>query len=332
MVQLTTPQPARHPSPTVKARKLAYLVFERPDLDKAERFLTDFGLHVALRSTQEVYLRAADASPFCYLVRRAERERFVGFGLEVAAREDLLALAKLPGRGLTAVADRSEKRAEQTAAAILREIALAGWPIGEVLGSEAELMERYDVSRAVLREAVRVLEHHQVAEMRRGPGGGLFVTQPGVGAIADAVALQVDRLGLTGEDLFEVRTAVERAVLDAVLARGDGPEVRDRLQAALDAEAGATPAELAVLGHDLHEVLATVSGNRVLELVVLVLLRLTRAHLPPADPTQADEGVSDHVRSVHRKLVEAVLAGDAELARARLDRHLQSMVPFAYLD
>ena len=62
MVQLTTPQPARHPSPTVKARKLAYLVFERPDLDKAERFLTDFGLHVALRSTQEVYLRAADAS------------------------------------------------------------------------------------------------------------------------------------------------------------------------------------------------------------------------------------------------------------------------------
>lgn len=99
MVQLMTPQPARHPSPTVKARRLAYLIFERPDLDKAERFLTDFGLQVAQRSLQEVYLRAADTSPFCYQVRRAERERFVGFGLEVASHEDLLALAKLPGAG-----------------------------------------------------------------------------------------------------------------------------------------------------------------------------------------------------------------------------------------
>jgi DNA-binding FadR family transcriptional regulator len=244
--------------------------------------------------------------------------------------------ARRPSRrhllGLTAVADRSMKRAEQTAATVLLEIARAGWPVGELLGSEAELMERYDVSRAVLREAVRVLEHHQVAEMRRGPGGGLFVTQPGVGAIADAVALQVDRLGLTGEDLFEVRTAVEMAVLDAVLDRDASEEVRARLQAALDAEADATPAQLSVLGHDLHDVLADLSGNRVLELVVLVLLRLTRAHLPTADPSQADAGFSEHVRKVHRQLVEAVLAGDAELARARLARHLRSMVPYAYRD
>jgi DNA-binding FadR family transcriptional regulator len=242
--------------------------------------------------------------------------------------------ARRPSRrhllGLTADADRSGKRAEQTAAALLLEIALAGWPIGGLLGSEAELMERYDVSRAVLREAVRVLEHHQVAEMRRGPGGGLVVTQPGVAAIADAVALQVDRLGLTAEDLFEVRPAVEMAVLDAVLERGPGDEVRERLQAALDAEAGATPAELSVVGHDLHHVLARLSGNRVLELVVLVLLRLSRAHLPATDPTGADEGVSEHVRRVHRQLVESVLAGDAAAARTRLARHLRSMVPFAY--
>ena len=62
-------------------------------------------------------------------------------------------------------------------------------------------MERYDVSRAVLREAVRVLEHHQVARMRRGPGGGLFVAEPGVEAVTEAVALQIDRLGIGPEHL-----------------------------------------------------------------------------------------------------------------------------------
>lgn len=97
MAQLSTPQPARHPQPTVRAQRLAYLVFERPDLDKAERFLSDFGLHVAQRSLQDLYLRGSDSAPFCYRVVRADKERFVGFGLEVASREDLLKLSRLPG-------------------------------------------------------------------------------------------------------------------------------------------------------------------------------------------------------------------------------------------
>ena len=43
-MKLTTPQPARHPNPTTKATALAYLMFDRPDLDQAEHFLTDCGL------------------------------------------------------------------------------------------------------------------------------------------------------------------------------------------------------------------------------------------------------------------------------------------------
>lgn len=94
---LSTPQPTRHPQPTAKACKLAWLLFERPDLDRAESFLTDFGLQVVSRSADELYLRAAGSEPFCYRVRRGEQERFAGFGLEVDTREELLALSRLPG-------------------------------------------------------------------------------------------------------------------------------------------------------------------------------------------------------------------------------------------
>ena len=68
------------------------------------------------------------------------------------------------------------KGAEQVARSIFRDIVARNLPEpGTLLGSEAELTAKYEVSRAVFREAVRILEHHQIATMRRGPGGGLFV-------------------------------------------------------------------------------------------------------------------------------------------------------------
>jgi catechol 2,3-dioxygenase-like lactoylglutathione lyase family enzyme len=97
MIQLVTAQPARHPAPTARAHALAYLTFARPDLAVAERFLTDFGLSTVTRTQETLLLRAADASPFCYVVRREAKPRFVGLALRVASREDLARLTRVPG-------------------------------------------------------------------------------------------------------------------------------------------------------------------------------------------------------------------------------------------
>ena len=75
---------------------------------------------------------------------------------------------------------RGRKLGEQLAERVEEEIIASGWPVGKVLGSEAELIERYGVSRAVFREAMRIVDHHGVAEMRRGPGGGLVVGSNGI--------------------------------------------------------------------------------------------------------------------------------------------------------
>lgn len=96
MTHLSTPQPQRHPSPTVKAQQLAYLLFELPDLARAERFLRDFGLVPLQRDADTLYLRATGSAPFCYRAVRAEQARFVGFGLCVASEADLRKLAQLP--------------------------------------------------------------------------------------------------------------------------------------------------------------------------------------------------------------------------------------------
>lgn len=239
-----------------------------------------------------------------------------------ALRPSRRRLGQLPG-----IADRSEKRAEQTAAAIFRQVAADGWPVGTLLGSEAELMERYDVSRAVLREAVRVLEYHQVARMRRGPGGGLFVVEPGIEAVTEAVALQVDRLGIRPQHLFEVRVAVEMTVLDLVMARLEtDEEVAAHLEDALQSERAASRTEFVLVGHDLHAVLAAAAGNRVTELLVQVLVRVSRFHMA-TPPERAGEPVpTEDVIRVHQRIVDAILARDLDLARHRMRRHLDALV------
>jgi hypothetical protein len=54
----------RSPAPLVKADKLLFVHFERPDLAKAEQYLTDFGLVVAARTQTELFMRGTGATPY----------------------------------------------------------------------------------------------------------------------------------------------------------------------------------------------------------------------------------------------------------------------------
>ncbi len=97
MIELTTPQPARHPFPTTRATALSFLHYESPDLSRSTSFLLDFGLQIAESSDHEVFLRAANNAPFCYRITRGSTPRFSGFGLKVESRNDLERLAAIEG-------------------------------------------------------------------------------------------------------------------------------------------------------------------------------------------------------------------------------------------
>ena len=125
-------------------------------------------------------------------------------------------------------ADTKAKRAAKVADRIVEDVTCLGWPVGEVLGSEAELLERYRVSRAVFREAVRLVEHQQVARTRRGPGGGLVITEPTVGAVTDAVVLYLHRVEARLDEIFEARIVLEEIACG--LACGADHEARDRVE------------------------------------------------------------------------------------------------------
>jgi DNA-binding FadR family transcriptional regulator len=219
------------------------------------------------------------------------------------------------------------KLAEVVAARIHQDIVREGWPVGEVLGSEAGLLVRYQVSRAVFREAVRLLESHAVARMRRGPGGGLVVAQPEPQASIETMALYLEYKQGTREDLRVVREAIELGTVAGVVARRDDAQVAARLDtaarwAADGPAADRGPADL------FHTELALLAGNPVLVLFLRILSELFRRHtarhsvpVPPAE-------VAHQVTQTHQRILDAILAGDGCLARHRMRRHLAALTPW----
>jgi DNA-binding FadR family transcriptional regulator len=218
------------------------------------------------------------------------------------------------------------KLAEVLAAAIRDDIAGSGWQVGEVFGTEVALLERYQVSRAVLREAVRLLEYHAVATTRPGPGGGLVVAEPQAQASIDTIALYLQYREPSREDLTMIRDAIEIDNVAKVVARHDAPEVRAFLdsQRLMIEQAGDDPRKAGVEEFLFHAGLAKLAGNAVLELFLRILVEVFRRYWASTDrPVPSHTDLVD-VRHAHLRIIEAIAHGDDSLARHRIRRHLDA--------
>lgn len=217
------------------------------------------------------------------------------------------------------------KLAEVAAGRIMRLIRKQGWPVGRLLGSEEELAGYCGVSRAVFREAVRLLEHHHVATMRRGRRGGLVVAEPGAVAVVDAVSRYLEYRGFVTTDLHVVRRALELHCVDLVMGRPASEERAPLKQLLTRAAAPAPGSTLAA--QDLHVRVAEASGNPVISLFVQVLANLCTYHCQPVVDV-ADGLAEDCVAATeraHQAIVSAMVAGDRGLARHRMTRHLDAL-------
>ena len=110
----------------------------------------------------------------------------------------------------------------------------------------------------------------------------------------------------------------------ARLDDGGAAELAD----ALDRETAAFDEGRSEIVHDLHTVVAGLSGNRVLELVALVLIRLCRIHQIDRLPTSRRKEIRQEVHRTHERIADAMTSGDADLARNRMRRHLEAVATF----
>lgn len=81
---------------TIKATDIAWGRLRSPDLDKAEEFLTDFGMVRAARTSRALYMRGTDPQHHLHITELGD-SKFIGFAFHAAGEEDLDRVAKLPG-------------------------------------------------------------------------------------------------------------------------------------------------------------------------------------------------------------------------------------------
>ncbi|MET7846050.1 VOC family protein [Streptomyces sp. NPDC055059] len=89
--------PGRSRNPVIKVADLAWLEFEKPDLDQAEVFARDFGFAIAARTEGELWLRGTFAGSPCMVIRRGRASRFIGPAFRATERADLDRLARATG-------------------------------------------------------------------------------------------------------------------------------------------------------------------------------------------------------------------------------------------
>lgn len=87
----------RSRNPVIKVADIAWLEFEKPDLQRAEAFALAFGFTTSLRTDEELHLRGSDSTAPCVIVRRGSRSRFLGVAFTAADEADLLRLATATG-------------------------------------------------------------------------------------------------------------------------------------------------------------------------------------------------------------------------------------------
>jgi catechol 2,3-dioxygenase-like lactoylglutathione lyase family enzyme len=82
--------------PTIKVTDVAWGRLQSPDLDRAEEFLTDFGMVRAARTSKALYMRGSDPNHHLHVTELGE-PRYIGLAYYAASEEDLAKVAALPG-------------------------------------------------------------------------------------------------------------------------------------------------------------------------------------------------------------------------------------------
>lgn len=206
----------------------------------------------------------------------------------------------------------------------LRHAVLSGRvPDGERLPSERELAEAFGVSRATVREAIRVLEASGMVQVRLGAHGGAFAGKPGPDVMGLALSSLLTLQPATEAELAEFRFTFEQDNAE-LAARNATSEQQEKLAELLEAARTAKHwKEVERLDFAVHELLAVASGNSVR---VAVSQGIHDAVLRIFERTEPQPSSVEILRSDTVAVASAVLDGDPAAAQQAMRTHMSRWV------
>ncbi len=233
----------------------------------------------------------------------------------------------LAGVDSAELGSRKPKASEVTAELIVRTMVENGVKVGDRMPAESEMIESYQVSRETIREALRILESQGVLRIKRGPGGGPFVNAINAGFLARASSLYFHLAGSTYGEIFETWASIEPIMSAEAAAHPDKAWKSELLSPFLHVDPHEhTRDQIITELNDFHSVVALISGNRVLTLIVQSINHLVvHQVLQRLDPTNMAE-VNVHM---HHEIARAIIDGNSGKARDLMEQHLRDVIETA---
>ena len=220
---------------------------------------------------------------------------------------------------------RGEKLASQVARQIVRDIVEHDLRPGAALAPETEMLQRFGVSRATLRESLRILEIQGLLTIRPGPGGGPSVAEVDSRDFGRTATLYFQVMRVDLGSVMEARLALEPMMAEQAAAAGDD-ELRQRLRDSIERHDVSLPREAwQQVTDEFHGLICGMSGNPLLDLLARSLKNIYGDRV---SGLVFPEDKRDDVRRTHERIATAIDAGDAATAGRLMSEHMRAFADY----
>ena len=201
--------------------------------------------------------------------------------------------------------------------------------VGDRLPGERQLSEMLDVSRASVREAMRVLESMSIIRARTGTGpesGTVIVGEPG-SALSDVLVINEALDTISLDEVIDVRCMLEDAAVRQAVTQADDAAIDHLRRLVADMRREEDPYAFLAMDADFHLAIAEVSENRLIAYLMRSLRGVIHEVLSRIFPHVDNwDEMRPIVAAEHEQIVELIAARDVDAAVEHVQAHIRHSV------
>ena len=217
------------------------------------------------------------------------------------------------------------KRVFEQVADQIRELIVSGvFKPDDKLPPETEMARHFNVGRAALREALRVLEGEGLIYVKQGTNGGSFIAEPNFLNSQKSIIEKLRRGEVDAQCLYEIRLNLEPRMLRYVIDRITDEELDAMEKAIAESEESIAAGSSPITHFSIfHLLVARASKNPLYEMLLGSLINYS-VNLLVMGPNRQDF-INSHLKQ-HREIFEYLREKNLKKAQSALEDHLQRVI------
>ena len=186
------------------------------------------------------------------------------------------------------------------------------------LPSEMELAKQFNVSRTIVREALKLLKERGLVQMKTGDGS--YITRPEASTISGVLNRFIKLDGISDEDIYIIRYTLESTAVRIATEKASVAEL-DNIEAVInEMEKHKNETELRVqLDCDFHIAIALASKNALLAILIESMTEVLRKVIRRGVTLQ---GKNEDSIIRYRRILAAMRKRNPDLAEEAMREHL----------